>query len=127
MVAVRQREHRQYFPRPGWVEHDPMEIWANTQRTAAQVLGDIGAGGDVVALGIANQRETTVVWDRDTGRAGLRAPGWQGSPPSPGPAPPAGRCCAPWCGRTPAPPTWSGSWPPGRTPRWSSSAPAWRS
>ena len=41
MVAVRQREHRQFFPRPGWVEHDPMEIWANTQRTAAQVLADV--------------------------------------------------------------------------------------
>src|SRR4051812_32615987 len=77
MVAVRQREHRQYFPRPGWVEHDPMEIWANTQRTAAQVLGDIGGSGDVVALGMANQRETTVVWARDTGRPVTRALVWQ--------------------------------------------------
>src|SRR3569833_269799 len=77
MVAVRQREHRQYFPRPGWVEHDPMEIWANTQRTAAQVLADVSGPGDVVALGIANQRETTVVWDRHTGRPVIRALVWQ--------------------------------------------------
>ncbi|MPR00398.1 glycerol kinase GlpK [Modestobacter sp. I12A-02628] len=78
MVAVRQREHRQHFPRPGWVEHDPMEIWANTQRTAAQVLRDVAAAdGDVVALGIANQRETTVVWDRATGRPVGRALVWQ--------------------------------------------------
>jgi glycerol kinase len=77
MVAVRQREHRQFFPRPGWVEHDPMEIWANTQRTAAQVLADVAGRGDVVALGIANQRETTVVWDRATGEPVLRALVWQ--------------------------------------------------
>jgi glycerol kinase len=77
MVAVRQREHRQHFPRPGWVEHDPMEIWANTQRTTAQVLADVAGSGDVMALGIANQRETTVVWDRSTGRPVSRAIVWQ--------------------------------------------------
>ena len=77
MVAVRQREHRQFFPRPGWVEHDPMEVWANTQRTAAQVLHDVADPGAVVALGIANQRETTVVWDRATGRPVTRALVWQ--------------------------------------------------
>ena len=78
LIAVRQREHRQYFPRPGWVEHDPEELWANTQLTAAQVLRDVTAGaGEVVALGIANQRETTVVWERATGRPVLRALVWQ--------------------------------------------------
>jgi glycerol kinase len=78
LVAVRQREHRQHFPRPGWVEHDPEEIWANTQLTAAQALRDVaGAPGQVVALGIANQRETTVVWDRATGRPLVRALVWQ--------------------------------------------------
>ncbi|GAA4318810.1 glycerol kinase GlpK [Klenkia terrae] len=78
MVSVRQREHRQFFPRPGWVEHDPMEIWANTQRTAAQALHDAASSaGEVVALGIANQRETTVVWDRATGRPITRAIVWQ--------------------------------------------------
>ena len=77
MVAVRQRELRQFFPRPGWVEHDPMEVWANTQRTAAQVLHDVADPGAVVALGIANQRETTVVWDRATGRPVTRALVWQ--------------------------------------------------
>lgn len=78
LVAVRQREHRQHFPRPGWVEHDPEEIWANTQLTAAQALRDVAGGpGQVVALGIANQRETTVVWDRATGRPLMRALVWQ--------------------------------------------------
>src|SRR3712207_6960291 len=78
LVAVRQREHRQYFPRPGWVEHDPEEIWANTQLTAAQALRDVtGRPGQVVALGIANQRETTVVWERATGRPLVRALVWQ--------------------------------------------------
>lgn len=78
MVAVRQREHRQFFPRPGWVEHDPMEIWANTQRTATQALRDVAATpGEVVAIGIANQRETTVVWERATGRPVARALVWQ--------------------------------------------------
>lgn len=78
LVAVRQREHRQHFPRPGWVEHDPEEIWANTQLTAAQALRDVAAGpGQVVALGIANQRETTVVWERATGRPVVNALVWQ--------------------------------------------------
>ena len=78
LVAVRQREHRQHFPRPGWVEHDPDEIWANTQLTAAQALRDVaGLPGQVVALGIANQRETTVVWERATGRPLVRALVWQ--------------------------------------------------
>jgi glycerol kinase len=78
LVAVRQREHRQHFPRPGWVEHDPEEIWANTQLTAAQALRDVaGSAGQVVALGIANQRETTVVWERATGRPLVRALVWQ--------------------------------------------------
>ena len=78
LVAVRQREHRQHFPRPGWVEHDPEEIWANTQLTAAQVLRDAASlPGSVVALGIANQRETTVVWERATGRPVRRALVWQ--------------------------------------------------
>ncbi|MGY2065879.1 glycerol kinase GlpK [Blastococcus sp. SYSU DS0619] len=78
LVAVRQREHQQHFPRPGWVEHDPEEIWANTQRTAAQVIADLGARpGELVAVGIANQRETTVLWDRRTGRPVARALVWQ--------------------------------------------------
>ena len=78
LVAVRQREHRQHFPRPGWVEHDPEEIWANTQLTAAQALRDVAAApGQVVALGIANQRETTVVWERATGRPLVNALVWQ--------------------------------------------------
>src|SRR5262249_8103210 len=66
--AVAQREFPQIFPTPGWVEHDPQEIWASQIAVAAEALdrGQVQPR-DVVAVGIANQRETTVVWDRETG------------------------------------------------------------
>ena len=74
LVAVTQREHKQHFPKPGWVEHDPVEIWHNLERIAPEALAQAGATPDqVVALGIANQRETTVLWDRHTGRPVSRA------------------------------------------------------
>ena len=77
-VAAAQQEHRQIYPRPGWVEHDPMEIWERTQSVIAGALRSAGASGaDVVAIGIANQRETTVVWDRHTGRPLCNAIVWQ--------------------------------------------------
>ena len=77
-VASAQEEFRQHFPSPGWVEHDPEDIWATTQRVALAVLRRAGAGrGDVAAVGIANQRETTLVWDRRTGRPIHRAIVWQ--------------------------------------------------
>jgi len=73
-----QQEHRQYFPQPGWVEHDPAEIWRRTQDVVTGALDAAGATvGDVAALGIANQRETTVVWDRSTGEAIHPAIVWQ--------------------------------------------------
>ncbi|MEO7804125.1 MAG: glycerol kinase GlpK [Actinomycetota bacterium] len=59
-------EFPQYFPRPGWVEHDPREIWDTTLLTAQQAIAAIGGPGQLVAIGITNQRETTVVWDRKT-------------------------------------------------------------
>jgi glycerol kinase len=59
-------EFTQHFPRPGWVEHDAMEIWDVTRRVAREALGDCGGGVEVAAVGITNQRETTVVWDRAT-------------------------------------------------------------
>jgi glycerol kinase len=78
VVAVGQKEHRQLFPRAGWVEHDPLEIWANTREVVGQALarGNVGTA-DVVAVGITNQRETTVVWDRRTGEPVHDAIVWQ--------------------------------------------------
>ncbi|MGH3517426.1 MAG: glycerol kinase GlpK [Haloechinothrix sp.] len=78
LVSVVQREHQQYFPKPGWVEHDAVEIWRNVDRIVPQALRDAGiAAEQVVAVGIANQRETTVVWDRHTGVPVGRAIVWQ--------------------------------------------------
>jgi len=78
VVAIEQQEHRQIYPQPGWVEHDAAEIW---ERTVAVVQGGLaGAGiapGDLAAVGIANQRETTVVWDRSTGEPLAPAIVWQ--------------------------------------------------
>ncbi|WP_019819488.1 glycerol kinase GlpK [Saccharomonospora saliphila] len=78
LVAVVQREHRQYYPKPGWVEHDPTEIWRNVDRIVPQALREAGVTAEQVAgLGIANQRETTVVWDRHTGAPVGHALVWQ--------------------------------------------------
>ncbi len=77
-VAVAQLEHRQIYPRPGWVEHDAAEIWANTARVVAAALAQAAAGpGEVAAVGITNQRETTVVWDVVTGEPVGNAIVWQ--------------------------------------------------
>jgi glycerol kinase len=78
LVSVGQREHAQHYPRPGWVEHDASEIWRNTQKVVPQALAKAGADVDqVVAIGIANQRETTVLWDRATGVPVCPAVVWQ--------------------------------------------------
>ncbi len=78
MVAVAQRELRQAYPRPGWVEHDPEEIWTQQLATAREVLATAKLkAADVAAVGIANQRETTVLWDRRTGEPLHRAIVWQ--------------------------------------------------
>ena len=77
-VATAQREFAQYFPQPGWVEHDPEEIWRSQLACACEVLATSGIGaGAVAAIGIANQRETTVLWERATGRPLSRAIVWQ--------------------------------------------------
>ncbi|NNH71126.1 glycerol kinase GlpK [Nocardia uniformis] len=78
VIAVDQREHNQIFPRAGWVEHDPVEIWENTRAVVAGALakGDLTAA-DIAAVGITNQRETTVVWDRATGEPVYNAIVWQ--------------------------------------------------
>jgi glycerol kinase len=78
LVALRQREHRQYFPQPGWTEHDAREIWRNVERIVPAALREAGIDAeDVVAIGIANQRETLVLWDRATGVPVHRAIVWQ--------------------------------------------------
>ena len=78
IVAVGQREFQQVFPRPGWVEHDPGEIWATQIAVATEALGRAKLQlKDIAAVGITNQRETTVVWDRDTGQPVHNAIVWQ--------------------------------------------------
>ena len=77
-VAISQREFSQFYPAPGEVEHDPEEIWSTTEATVRDALAKAGANArDVAALGITNQRETTVVWDRVTGRPVHNAIVWQ--------------------------------------------------
>ncbi|WIM94209.1 glycerol kinase GlpK [Actinoplanes oblitus] len=78
LVSLAQQEHKQHFPKPGWVEHDAMEIWRNVERLAPRALRRAGITIDqVAAVGIANQRETTVIWDRHTGIPVGRAIIWQ--------------------------------------------------
>jgi len=76
--AVAQKEFRQIFPQPGWVEHDPMEIWSSQFSIANEVLSRAGlTPRDVAAIGITNQRETTILWDRKTGKPVYNAIVWQ--------------------------------------------------
>ena len=76
--AISQKEHEQIYPKPGWVEHDPMEIWARCQEVIDEAVEKAGAArDDIAALGITNQRETTVVWDRNTGEPVHNAIVWQ--------------------------------------------------
>src|SRR6266545_2276644 len=78
VAGVAQQEHEQIYPRAGWVEHDPKEIWAKTQQVTGQVLRDNGLSHEnLAAVGITNQRETTVVWDRHTGEPVYNAIVWQ--------------------------------------------------
>ncbi|MHB1008989.1 MAG: glycerol kinase GlpK [Propionibacteriaceae bacterium] len=78
IVGSAQEEHEQIFPRAGWVEHDPMEIWAKVQRVVGLAMADAGkTKEDIVAVGITNQRETTVVWNKATGRPVYNAIVWQ--------------------------------------------------
>jgi glycerol kinase len=68
----------QYFPKSGWVEHDPMDLWRTTEETIRGALADAGLSAkDISAIGITNQRETVVVWDRDTGKPVHNAIVWQ--------------------------------------------------
>ena len=72
-----QQNFKQYYPQPGWVEHDPLEIWESERSVCAQALKESGAAGCVKGVGITNQRETTILWDRASGRPVYNAIVWQ--------------------------------------------------
>jgi len=76
--SAAQKEFRQIYPKPGWVEHDPMELWSSQLSVMLEAMGKIGARySDIAAIGITNQRETTVVWDKQTGQPVYNAIVWQ--------------------------------------------------
>jgi glycerol kinase len=78
VVAIHQKEHEQIYPKPGWVEHDPAEIWARSQEVIRGALDKANiSASDLAAVGVTNQRETTVVWDKKTGKAVYNAIVWQ--------------------------------------------------
>lgn len=78
ICSVAQKEFTQIYPQPGWVEHDPMEIWSSQLAVAMEAMGKIGAHySDISAIGITNQRETTIVWDKETGEPVYNAIVWQ--------------------------------------------------
>ncbi|HEX9741444.1 MAG TPA: FGGY family carbohydrate kinase, partial [Nitrospiraceae bacterium] len=77
-LATAQQEFPQHFPQPGWVEHEPEDIWRDTLRVAREALAGAGlTAPDIATIGITNQRETTVLWDRKTGEAVHKAIVWQ--------------------------------------------------
>lgn len=78
IVSVSQREFEQIYPKPCWVEHDPMEIWASQSSTLVEALAKADINSDqIAAIGITNQRETVVVWERETGKPIYNAIVWQ--------------------------------------------------
>ena len=78
VVAVAQKEHEQIYPKPGWVEHDPAEVWSRTKEVVDEAVESAGASADDVAgVGITNQRETALVWDKTTGEPIMNALVWQ--------------------------------------------------
>src|SRR5688500_16839428 len=78
VIAIAQKEFQQIFPQPGWVEHDPNEIWATQLAVATEALARARLqAGDIAAIGITNQRETTLIWDRQTGQPIYNAIVWQ--------------------------------------------------
>ena len=78
MCSVAQKEFTQIFPKPGWVEHDAVEIWSTQLEVAQKAMANAGAtAADIAAIGITNQRETTIVWDKNTGEPVYNAIVWQ--------------------------------------------------
>lgn len=113
VVGTSQREFAQHYPQAGWVEHDPMEIFATQSATMVEALAQAGIShAQVAALGITNQRETTVVWDKETGRPVYNAIVWQCRRSRPTP------CCAvakpAWSWPRYSPPTHTRRCPPAR-------------
>ena len=78
ICSIAQKEFTQYFPKPGWVEHDANEIWSSQLGVAVEAMAKLGIGADdIAAIGITNQRETTIVWDKSTGEPVYNAIVWQ--------------------------------------------------
>ena len=78
IVSIAQKEFKQFFPQPGWVEHDPAEIWSSQVAVATEAIVKANLKpGNIAAIGITNQRETTVVWDKETGEPIFNAIVWQ--------------------------------------------------
>lgn len=78
MCSVAQKEFTQYFPKPGWVEHDALEIWSTQLEVAQKAMANLNVtAADIAAIGITNQRETTIVWDKTTGEPIHHAIVWQ--------------------------------------------------
>src|SRR5690554_2462987 len=76
--SMAQKEFTQYYPKPGWVEHDPVEIWSSQISVATEAMAKLGAGADEIAsIGITNQRETTIAWNKNTGQPVYNAIVWQ--------------------------------------------------
>ena len=76
--AMAQKEFEQYYPQPGWVEHNPREIWSSQLSVAREAMATLGISAtDLAAIGITNQRETTIVWDKETGEPVYNAILWQ--------------------------------------------------
>ena len=96
IVSRAQHPFRQIYPQPGWVEHDPLEIWATEKRALAEVVGAAHIDPKrIAALGITNQRETTILWDRSTGQPVCNAIVWQcrrTASPAPGNGRSGGSC-----------------------------------
>ena len=69
IIGYKYKKHKQIYPKPGWVEHDPLEIWNNTISVIKEVISATGIDkNDIISIGITNQRETTILWDKDTGK-----------------------------------------------------------
>ena len=78
IVSMAQKEFTQIYPKPGWIEHDANEIWSTQLGVSVEAMSKIGAtAGDIAAIGITNQRETTIIWDKDTGKPIYNAIVWQ--------------------------------------------------
>ena len=78
MISVAQKEFTQYFPKPGWVEHDANEIWSTQLGVAVEAMQKVGVEAkDIAGIGITNQRETAIVWDKNTGEPVYHAIVWQ--------------------------------------------------